>query len=251
LDDERQREAFWPLDLAALRKHCERRHRDAMIVHERLGQILAAREHEPARIAAGVRDAHQLEIARDVLVVDDLAVKLLEQREHHLRLPVFDLVADRLEFVVHAERTNVVAGGTQRADHVVFGLPLVDCLLAEPLGRIRGYEVRMDEHQDTKRFHSAIHRRRDGPNSACIVLAVNRTVNSITSFRSEPTARRLSSRHLAIMSSSRTSSVSWYSPVHLATIRLIVVLCRQMNLEAACERLCLGSAENSRSRSRS
>ena len=34
----------------------------------------------------------------------------------------------------------------------------------------------MHEHQDAQALHSAIHLRRDGPNSACIVLAVNSTV---------------------------------------------------------------------------
>src|SRR5271170_5884584 len=100
---------------------------------------------------------------------------------------------------MHTERPHFVTGGAQRGHHVVLGLPDVDFLLGVPLGRFRGYQVRVHEHQDAQPFHSAIHLRRDGPNSACMVLAVNSTVNSIISLRSEPTARKWSSRHLWIM----------------------------------------------------
>jgi len=77
-------------------------------LHQRLGQILAAREHEAARVAAGVGDTRELEITRDIVVVDDFAAKLFEQAEHHVGLEVFDPVADRLELVVHPERPNLV-----------------------------------------------------------------------------------------------------------------------------------------------
>src|SRR5207302_10695867 len=107
------------------------------------------------------------------------------------------------------------------ACNVVFGFPDVDFLLAVPLARLRGYQVRVQEHQDAEMLHSAIHFRRNGPNSACTVLAASNTVNSIISFRSAPTARRLSSRHRTIMSSRIWSSVSWYSPVHFETNSLI------------------------------
>src|SRR6202040_2737296 len=139
---------------------------------------------------------------------DRYAVKLLEQREHDVRLPGLDLVADRLQFVLHAERLHLVPGAAQRGHHVVFGFPLADLLLAEPLGRVRGYEIRVDEHQDAKPFHSAIHLRRDGPNNACMVFAGNRIVNSAMSRRSEPAARSFSFLQRAIMSSSTASTVS-------------------------------------------
>ena len=139
------------LHLAVHRKHREGRHRNPVVVHQRLRQVLAARQHQAARVAAGIGDSHQLEIAHDVLVVDDLAVELLQQREHDVRLPALDLVADRLELVMHAERAHLVPGGTQRAHDVVFGFPFVDFLLAVALGRIRGHQVRMHEHQDAQR----------------------------------------------------------------------------------------------------
>src|SRR5580704_5772867 len=98
-------------------------------------------------------------------------------------------------------------GPAQRFHDVEFGLPLVYLLLGVPLGRVRGHQVRVHEHQDAQLFHSAIHLRRE-PKSACIVLAVNSTVKSITSFCSGPTARKFSSRQRAMMSSSTASSVS-------------------------------------------
>src|SRR5262249_26323873 len=145
---------------------------------------------------------------RDILVVDDLAPKLLEQSEHDVGFPRLDLVANGLELIMHAQRADLVACRTQRAHHVVFGLPNIDFLLAVALARIRRNEVRMHQHQHAKPLHSAIHLRRSGPNSACTVFAVSSTVNSIMSCRCGPTARKLSSRQRTIMSSRRASSVS-------------------------------------------
>jgi hypothetical protein len=127
-----------------------------------LRQILAAREHESARIAAGIGHPQQLEIARDVLIVDGLAMKLFQQIEDHIRLPTLDFVADGLELVLHAERAHLVARRAQRARDVVFGLPLVDFLFGMPLERIRRHQFRMHEHQNAKALHNASHCRRDG-----------------------------------------------------------------------------------------
>ena len=99
LDDQRQAKTCRTANLAVLREHREGRHRNPMVMHERLRQVLAARQHQAARIAAGIGNAQQFEIADDVLVVDGFAVELLEQVEHDIRLPVLDLVADRLELV--------------------------------------------------------------------------------------------------------------------------------------------------------
>ncbi len=133
-----------------------------MIDQKLLRQVLAAREHEPARIAAGIGHPQQFEIARDVLVIDRFAVKLLEQIENDVRFPALDLVADRLEFVLDAERPHLVAGSAQRAHHVVFRLPFVYFLLAVPLERIGGHQFRMHEHQNAQALHNASHCRRDG-----------------------------------------------------------------------------------------
>ena len=89
-------------------------------------------------------------------------MELLEQIERHIRFPPLDFVADRLELVLHAERTDVVAGGAQRGHDVVLGLPFVDFLLAAPLERIWRHQVRMQEHQDAQAPHTASHCRRDG-----------------------------------------------------------------------------------------
>src|SRR5215472_12831092 len=96
-------------NLAPQREHGKGRQRDAVIDQKFLGQVLAAREHEPARIAAGIGHPQQLEIARDVLIVDGFTVKLLEQIENHVRFPALDFVADGLELVLHAERPHFVA----------------------------------------------------------------------------------------------------------------------------------------------
>src|SRR6266566_2033635 len=159
LDDERQSQARRTPDLAPHREDGECRQRDAVIGQQLLGQILAARQHEPARIAAGIGNAQQLEIAGDVLVVDGLAVELLEQIEDDVRFPALDFVADRLELVLDAARPHLVAGLAQRAHDVILGLPPVDFLLAAALDRVRRNQVRMQEHQNEKPLHSASQRR--------------------------------------------------------------------------------------------
>ena len=100
-----------PLDLAPHREHREGRHRDAVIVHQLLRQVLAARQHQAARIAAGIGHAQQFEIARDVLVVDRLAVELLEQVEDDVAASS-SRSASRigLSSSLHAERAHLVAG---------------------------------------------------------------------------------------------------------------------------------------------
>src|SRR5258705_1954822 len=163
-----------------------------------------------------------------------------------MRLPAVDLGADQLELIANAEWPDLVPRGTQSGYNIVLGFPFIDLLLAVSFGRIRGYQIRVHEHHDAKPFHSAIHLRRDGPKSACIVLAVKSTANSIISTRSGPTARRLSSRHRATMSSSTASIVSWYSPVHFATSRLIFARLRLINTEADRDPWCLGTAHYNR-----
>ena len=56
-----------------------------MVGAELLGERLAAREDQAARVAPGVRDLEQFEVADDVVVEDDLAVELLEQVEDDVR----------------------------------------------------------------------------------------------------------------------------------------------------------------------
>ncbi len=162
LDDQRQAEPRRPLDLAPDREHGEGRRRHAVIVHELFRQILAARQHQAARVAAGVGHAGEFEVAHHAVVVDRLAVKLLEQVEHHMRLEALHRVADRPQLVAHAERHHLVAAAAQRRDHVIFGLPDIDLLFAESLQRLRRHEVRMRQQQDAAPFHSAIHCRRSG-----------------------------------------------------------------------------------------
>lgn len=61
-------------------------------------------------------------------------MKLLEQYEHHMRLPALDLVADQLKLVVNSERADLVPGGTQCGYNIVLGFPFIDLLLAVSFG---------------------------------------------------------------------------------------------------------------------
>ena len=112
-----------------------------MIVQQLLRQVLAARQHQSARIAAGIGNADQFEIARDVLVVGRLAVEFLEQVEHDVRLEGVDLGADRPQLVLHAEHAHFVARLAQRVDDVIAGLKGEDILLAIALDASRAAPV--------------------------------------------------------------------------------------------------------------
>jgi hypothetical protein len=60
-------------------------------------------------------------------------VELLEQAECYVRLPILDFVADGLELVVHAERTNLVPSRTQRTYDVILGFPDINFLFGVTL----------------------------------------------------------------------------------------------------------------------
>ena len=65
-------------------------HGNAVIGQQLLRQRLVARQQQAARIAAGVRQLQQLEVADDVLVEDRDVVEAFEQVERDVRLPVGD-----------------------------------------------------------------------------------------------------------------------------------------------------------------
>jgi hypothetical protein len=163
LDDEREGEALRPPDLALHREDGKGRHRNAVIGEKLLGDVLAPRQHEAARVAAGIGHAHQLKIAGDVLVVSGLAVELLEQVEDDIGLPAIDRIADRPKLRLHAQRLHLMSGCAERGEHVVFGLPDVDFLLAVAVRRGWGHQVRVHEHQNAQWLHRANHLRRPLP----------------------------------------------------------------------------------------
>src|SRR6185369_318141 len=105
---------------------------------------------QATRIAPSIWDLHKLEIAWNVLVIHGLMVKLLEQVEYHMRLETFDFVAHRLDFLLHAKRANFMSGSPQGAHDVVLCFPFIDLPRSVSIGRIRGHEVRMHEHQNAQ-----------------------------------------------------------------------------------------------------
>ncbi|MGY4348439.1 hypothetical protein ACVWXM_004906 [Bradyrhizobium sp. GM7.3] len=91
------------------------------------------------------------------LVEGDVVVEFLQQREHHVRLELLDRLAHRLDFLLRAEWSNLVAGCAQGTHDVVFGFPRVDLLHGVSVAGVRRHEVRMHEHQNAQTSHSAIH----------------------------------------------------------------------------------------------
>ena len=124
-----------------------------MECEELLRERLVTREQQPARVAAGVRLAHELEECHDVLVVRDDAVEFLEQVEDDFGLPFRDRGAKLSEAVEHADAAHLVAHLAQRAGDVVLGTPLVDFFLAMTFERLGGNQARMNDDERTKFLH--------------------------------------------------------------------------------------------------
>src|SRR4029079_6779011 len=85
---------------------------------------LVAREHEAARVAAGVRHVEQLEVRDDVLVEDRDVLEVLEQVEDDVRLELLDAGADDAEVCADPELADLVAEVAERPYDVKLGLPL-------------------------------------------------------------------------------------------------------------------------------
>ena len=123
LHDQRKFQAARTARLLAHREHRKRRRRNAVILQQLLRKILAARQHHPARIAARVRNAQQLQQRHHVLRVQRLAVEFLEHVEDNIRLPVLDGVTDRGQLGLHAQHAHFVTAFAKRRRDVVFRLP--------------------------------------------------------------------------------------------------------------------------------
>src|SRR5207245_6677636 len=113
-----------------------------------------SREQEPARIAAGVGLAHQLEKGHHVLIVGDDAVEFLEQVEHDVRLPLGDRAAQLRQAVEHAEAAHVMLELAERRDDVVLGAPLLDFLFAVTFETLRRHQALVHHGQGAQLPHS-------------------------------------------------------------------------------------------------
>jgi hypothetical protein len=117
-----------------------------------LRQRLVARQDEAARIAPGVGEAEQLEIADHVLIERRHTRERLHQIEDDVRLEQTDGWPDAAKVVVDAEDTDLVTDLAQRLDHVVLHLPLgfedVDAR-----GVLWRDEMIVDEREDAEFLH--------------------------------------------------------------------------------------------------
>ena len=96
-----------PLDSSVLRQVLSRfvggcggrRHRDAVVVEYLFRQCFVARHDHPARVAAGVAEPQQLEVAHDVLIECADLVKRLHQVEHDVRPDLVHRLSYRTQLV--------------------------------------------------------------------------------------------------------------------------------------------------------
>jgi hypothetical protein len=97
----------------------------------------------------------QLQVADDVLVIDRDAVKLLQQIEGDVRLPLLDRLAELSQIVPQAERPHFVPQFPQRRNDVKLGFPRLDLLLGVSLQAVGRDEVFVHQDQHSKFSHSA------------------------------------------------------------------------------------------------
>jgi hypothetical protein len=88
----------------------------------------------------------------------------LEEVEHDMWLPLLDLAAYRRQFLMHLERTRLVAECLQRAEDVDLGLEIMTLLLAQRVEVVGGHVATPDENEHAKlaarRTHSGMDTRR-------------------------------------------------------------------------------------------
>ncbi len=125
-----------------------------MIGQHFLGQRFVARQHESARIAAGIGHMQQLEIGHHILVIHRHAVEFFEQIEGDVRTPVFDRRPDHPQIASHSQRAHVVTQFSERRHYVVFGFPsdLAQIMAIELIGRD---EIFMHQHENPQSPHNA------------------------------------------------------------------------------------------------
>ena len=131
----------------------ELRHRNAVVGEQLLGEALVARQQQAAGIAAGVRDAQQLEVADDVLIEDRDVVEVLEQVEDDVRLEVVDRLAHDAEIVADAEVVHLVAGLLQGDGDVELRLP-VDAGDVDALDVLRRHQIVVHQGENAQLSHS-------------------------------------------------------------------------------------------------
>jgi hypothetical protein len=80
-----------------------------VISQQHFCQRLVVGERHAARVAAGIGLFHQLQIAYDVLVIERVTMKFLQQIECDVRLMLHQRIADYIQLVVKTDGINVVA----------------------------------------------------------------------------------------------------------------------------------------------
>ena len=155
LDDQREREPARPPHGAAHAEDGELRHRDAVVGQQLLRDALVARQHQAARVAAGVGHAQQLEVADHVLVVDRHVVEVLQQVEDHVRLQLgraaVRIAPRSLPTPRHCTSWPELA---QRADDVELGLPF-DVGDVDALHVVGRHQLLVHQGQQAQLLHRA------------------------------------------------------------------------------------------------
>ncbi len=125
-----------------------------MVRHHLLRQRLVPRQHEAAWIAAGVGDAHQLEVGHHVLVVDRPPVELLQQIKRDMGLPILDGRTNHFQIALDPERLHLMAEFPKGGHDIVFGFPgrPFKVLSVQLVGRDK---IFMHQHKHAQSSHSA------------------------------------------------------------------------------------------------
>ena len=175
------------------REHREVGERHAVVREHLLGERLVAREHQAARVAAGVRHLQQLEVGHHVRVPDRDVVEGLDQVEGDLRLPVLDRARAAGRGRRRSPSTCTSWPSARRAlttSYSVFHSARAASLLVRAVGR---HQALVHERQHPQLAARLLHalRRHSGtrwrPSWRCIMVrAVSSVVNSSRASSSGP-----------------------------------------------------------------
>ena len=97
LDQQRKLQTLWATDLSIHGKHGKARHLKSVIGKDHFRQCFVVGQGKSARVATRVGLFHQLQITHDVLVVERIAMKFLEQIKRDVGFVLHQRVSDDIQ----------------------------------------------------------------------------------------------------------------------------------------------------------
>src|SRR5437762_1610798 len=110
-------------------------------------RLIVGQSHA-SRVAACICLLHQLQITDNVLVIERITVKLLEQIECDMRLVLHQRITNYIQLVIKANGINFMTHLPESRGDVIFSLDFKFLFLAETIERVWRYKVLMNENDN-------------------------------------------------------------------------------------------------------